>query len=279
MRIYISTILVFIASGLMAQMQTPQPSPSAMLKQTVGLTEISIEYSRPAMRGRVIMGDLVPYGAIWRTGANANTTIQFSDPVSIGSTTIPAGTYAIFTRPGQKMWEVFFYSKTDNWGAPTSWDVQAVAATYEAEVHTLSETVSSFTISIGSITNNDAVLEISWENTKVGIPIAVPTKAKMQKSIAEAMKNNPKAQDYYSAAVYYLQEGLDLQQAKSWMEQSLKENNEAYWVHRQYALILAGLNEMDAAIAAAKTSLELAEKAGNQDYVKMNTESIAAWQK
>ena len=279
MKQMIALMALLLTTSLSGQMQAPQPSPAANFSQTVGLTKVEVVYSRPAMRGRVVMGDLVPYGAIWRTGANANTMIRFSDAVTIGKTTIEAGTYALFTRPGKTMWEVFFYTKTDNWGAPAEWDVQAVAATYEADVEQTDETVTSFTLQIADITYNDAVLEIAWENTKIRIPFGVPTREKMAQSIADVMKNNPTAQDYYNSAVYYLQEGMDLKQAKTWMEISLKENDEAYWVYRQYSLILAGLEEWERAVAAAKTSLELAEKAGNADYVKMNTESIAAWQK
>ena len=102
-------------SLMFAQIQTPQASPSSKIEQIVGLTKVNIEYSRPSMRGRVIMGDLVPYGAIWRTGANANTKITFSDDVKIGGGILKAGTYAIYSRPDKLTWDIYFYTKYNNW--------------------------------------------------------------------------------------------------------------------------------------------------------------------
>ena len=261
-----------------AQVQTPQPSPAAQLMQTVGLTDVTVTYSRPSMRGRTIMGDLVSYGSVWRTGANKNTTISFSDAVTVGGQELAAGTYAIFTRPGEGMWEVFFYTDTDNWGAPAEWDASKIAATVEVTPQETS-TVESFSIWFSDLTNNDGVLNIAWEKTKLPIKVDVPTVQKAMASIKKVLSNNPKDRDYYSSAVYYLQEGQDLPQAKKWINKAIAMNDEPYWYYRQQSLILAALNETQAAIEAAEKSLERAEKAGNWDYVKMNKASIAAWRK
>ena len=273
-----SFVFAILVTQAIAQVQTPQPSPAAQLMQTVGLTDVTVTYSRPSMRGRTIMGNLVSYGSVWRTGANKNTTISFSDAVTVGGQELAAGTYAIFTRPGEGMWEVFFYTDTENWGAPAEWNASKVAATVEVTPEETA-TVESFSIWFSDLTNNDGVLNIAWENTKLPVKVAVPTVQKAMASIKKVLSNNPKDRDYYSSAVYYLQEGQDLPQAKKWINKAISMNNEPYWYYRQQSLILAALNETQAAIEAAEKSLERAEKAGNWDYVKMNKASIAEWRK
>jgi hypothetical protein len=272
-------LLLFVPFYSMAQVLSPKPSPSATINQTVGLTDIKIEYSRPAMRGREVMGNLVPYGELWRTGANANTKISFSDPVTISGVEIPEGTYALYTRPGKQMWEVFFYKKSDNWSLPKVWDANQVAVVSESKVSKTDDTVKSFTIGLNNITNNNVELSISWENTKVTTLIEVPTVKKTMASIDKALSNNPKASDYYMSAVYFLNSGLDLNQAKNWMEMAIDNGNNKYYHLRQYSLILAGLGDNKAAIEIAKKSYELAEIAGNGDYLKMNKDSIDEWSK
>ena len=272
-------LLLFVPFFNVAQVLSPKPSPSATIIQTVGLTDIKIEYSRPAMRGREVMGNLVPYGELWRTGANANTKISFSDPVIISGVEIPEGTYAVYTRPGKKMWEVFFYKKSDNWSLPKVWDANQIAVVSESSATKTEKSVKSFTIGLENLTNNNVELTISWENTMVTTLIKVPTVKKTMASIDKTLSNNPKASDYYSSAVYFLNSGLDLNQAKNWMEMAIDKGNNKYFHLRQYSLILARLGDNEAAIEAAKKSYELAKIAGNGDYLKMNKESIENWSK
>ena len=276
---HLKLIILLCSSLAVAQIETPQPSPSTTLEQVVGLTEVKIEYSRPAMRGRTIMGDLVPYGSLWRTGANKNTTLSFSDPVTVGGQALAAGTYALFTRPGKSLWEVFFYTETENWGTPQEWQSKSVAAVIEVPTQSLAEPQESFTISINELTNTGANISLSWENTRVTLPLEVPTDEKTMASIKETMKGTPKAGDLYQAAVYYRESGRDLQTAKKWIGKAIEMDPGKYWMYRQQALILADLNKKEAAIKAAQSSLELAEKAGNQDYVRLNTKAIEEWSK
>ena len=276
---HLKLIILLCSSLAVAQIQTPQPSPSTKLEQVVGLTEVKIEYSRPAMRARTIMGDLVPYGSLWRTGANKNTTLSFSDPVTVGGQALAAGTYALFTRPGKSLWEVFFYTETENWGTPQEWQSKSVAAVIEVPTQSLAEPEESFTISINELTNTGANIHLSWENTRVTLPLEVPTDEKTMASIKETMKGTPKAGDLYQAAVYYRESGRDLQTAKKWIGKAIEMDPGKYWMYRQQALILADLNKKEAAIKAAQSSLELAEKAGNQDYVRLNTKAIEEWSK
>lgn len=269
-------VSAFISFAVQGQLMTPQPSPSAKLEQKVGLTDLTVEYSRPSMRGRTIFGNLVPYGELWRTGANKNSTISFSDAVTIGGKTLEAGSYAIFTKPGQSSWEVIFYSDTENWGTPQEWDDSKVAAKVNAEVFTMPMDVETFTISVDNLHNNGATLGMIWEKAYVGVPFTVPTQEIATKSI-ESVMSGPSAGDYYSAAAYYYDEGKDLNKAKEWIDKAVEMNKDAYWVSRRQSLIYAKLGDKKGAIEAAKRSMEAAKAAGNQDYVKLNQDSLQEW--
>ena len=273
-------LICFLAAGvtMQAQIETPQPSPSAKLEQKVGLTDVTVEYSRPAMRGRTIFGDLVPYGQLWRTGANANTKITFSDNVTIGDTSLKAGTYAVFVKPTAKMWEVIFYTDSSNWGTPGEWDEAKVAASVMAPVNMMPYKTESFTIAIGNLSNSGADLTFSWDKTYVVVPFLVPTDMKTTKSIEKIMAG-PQAADYFSAARYYLEEGKDMDKAKMWIDKAtdMTKDTPRFWYLRQQSLIYAKMGKKADAIRIAKQSMTLAEEAGNADYVKMNKESIKEW--
>lgn len=262
-----------------ARIAAPQPSPSSKVEQTVGLTKVTLEYSRPTMRGRKIFGDLVPFDKVWRTGANTNTKISFDTDITIGETTVKAGSYAIYTKPGEKSWEVMLYSATDNWGTPQKWDDTKVVATATVTPEAMPMPIESFTITFDDLTNNSAVLGMLWENTYVGLPFTVPTDAAVMASIAEVMKGNPNDRAYYDAAVYYKSEGKDINQALTWIDKAVEMSKDEpkFWYLRQQSLIHAKAGKTETAIAAAKQSLELAKKAGNADYVKMNTDSLKEW--
>ena len=276
----LSLLFVLVSFGLTAnaQIKTPQPSPAQKLEQVVGLTDVTVEYSRPGMRGRTIFGDLVPYGQTWRTGANANTKITFSDNVTVDGKELKKGTYAIFTIPGEKTWEVIFYSESNNWGTPQKWDETKVAAKTTVEVYEMPMKVETFTITFDDLATGSAVLGILWENVYVGVKFEVPTDALTTKSI-ESVMAGPSGNDYFQAATYYHTEKKDLKQALAWMQKATAGENPPFWYLRRMSLIQADLGDKKGAIATAQKSLAGAEKANNADYVKMNKESIAAWQK
>ena len=259
-----------------AQLDVPVPSPASKLKQTVGLTEVTVKYSRPSMRGRTIFGNLVPYDKIWRTGANARTSISFSDDVTINGQEVKAGTYAIFTKPGMTSWEVYFYDEVDGGGTPREWDDSKVVAKATAEAYKMDGDVQTFTISIDNLHNNGATLGMMWEKTYVGVPFEVPTAAKADKSI-ETVFGGPSGNDYFAAAYYYYSEKRDMNKAKEWIDKAVATNDKAFWMMRQQSLIYAELGDKEGAIKAAKKSLEVAEAAGNADYVKMNKDSLKEW--
>lgn len=279
-KLVLLSFVALLSFGVEAQIQTPAPSPFSKLEQKVGLTDVTVEYSRPNMRGRKVFGDLVPFGALWRTGANKNSIITFSDDVTIEGKSVPAGSYAIFTRPEEAVWEVIFYSDTENWGTPQEWDASKVAATVKVETYTMSESVETFTFTIDDLYNNGATLGILWENTYVGVKFVVPTVQKALASIETTMANKADltANDYFAAGSYYFSEGMNMEQAKEWVDKAVEmDGGKAYWMMRTQSLIYAKLGDMKGAVEAAKKSLVAAQAAGNQDYVKMNKDSLKEW--
>jgi hypothetical protein len=268
--------LMLVATTAMAQIEAPQPSPSAKAMQTVGLTEVTLEYSRPAKRGRAIFGELVPFDKLWRTGANSNSMITFSDDVKFAGTDVKAGTYAVYTKPGKKEWTVMLYNDTSNWGNPKTWDENKVVATATVETKKINNEVESWTMAINEVTMEGAHLQMMWEKTLVAVPFTVPTAAKTEASIDKVMAG-PSADDYYSAATFYLDANKNLQQAHEWISEAVEARPEAYWMHRKKSLIEAKMGNKSAAIASAKISLTLAEEAKNMDYVKLNVDSLKEW--
>lgn len=274
-------LLLLLAFGTMgtvnAQILTPAPSPASKMEQMVGLTTVSLDYSRPSMKGRTIFGDLVPFGKLWRTGANARTKVTFSTDVVVDGTTLKAGTYAIFSVPAVDTWDIIFYTEFEGRGAPANLDETKVAARVKAEVNKFPFDVETFTIDINNITTNGATLDIVWEKTAVGVSFTVPTDDIVLASLKKVM-NGPTANDYYSAAVYYATTDKDIKQAKEWMDKAMSMvEKPAYWQLRQQSLIYAKAGDKKAAIETAKKSLAGAETAGNADYVKMNKDSLKEW--
>jgi hypothetical protein len=270
------TFLMLALVTAQGQVKAPAPSPAAKIVQTVGLTEVTIEYSRPSMKDRTIFGGLVPYGEMWRTGANKNTILSFSTDVQIEGNDLAKGSYALFTVPGETSWEVIFYADTENWGTPREWDDAKVAAKFMVDAVKLSFSIESMMFDVGNLTNNSASLSLIWENTFVPLKLTVPTDELVQASIDKTFAG-ASAGDYYSAARYYREAGKDLDKALMWMNKSLEMGGEKFWIVRQKALIEAGMNDFKAAIASASRSMELAKEAGNTDYVRMNEESIKLW--
>ena len=257
---------------------TPQPSPKATVEQRVGLTDISIEYSRPGVRGRTIFGDLVPFGKTWRTGANSNTKVTFSSDVSIDGQTLKAGSYGLYTVPNENSWEIMFYAESDNSGVPRDWDNTKVVAKTSVEVYSMPMNVETFTITFDDVSGTSATLGILWEKTYVGIKFEVPTDKLVSETIDAVMAASPEAGDYYNAAIYYRQQDLDIKKANEWMEKAMSLTEKpAFWQLRQQSLIYAKMGDTEKAIAVAEKSLELSKAAGNEAYVKMNTQSLAEW--
>lgn len=272
-------MVALVTMNLSAQVKTPQASPKAEVKQVVGLTEVEVSYSRPSAKGRIVYGNLVPFGRVWRTGANANTTVSFSEDVVIDGKTLKKGKYALFTSPKADSWDIMFYTDTDNWGEPEKWDESKVALKTTAKTEILSRPVETFTIGVNALDNNFGHLELSWERTLVSVKFEVPTAATAMASIEKALAG-PTAGDYFSAAQYYYQSGQDQKKALEFINKAVSMSKEPpFWYTRQKSLIQAKLGDKSGAVETAKMSLSAAQKAGNQDYVKMNQDSIAEWSK
>ena len=262
-----------------AQVKTPQASPKSTITQMVGLTNVEIVYSRPSAKARDVFNNLVPFGKLWRTGANENTMITFSDDVVIDGKTLAKGKYALFTTPRADNWEIIFYSDTNNWGNPENWNETKVALRTTAKPEMLGRNVESFTIGINNLDNNFAHLEISWEKTIVAIKFEVPTQKIAMASIDKALAG-PTSGDYYASAQYLFQSNGDMAKALTYIDKSLDmSKDKPFYYFRLKSLIQAKNGDKKGAIATAKISLAGAEAAKNQDYVKMNKDSIAEWSK
>ena len=279
MRIFVLTFL-FAMIGLAAngQIKTPAASPSAKMEQTVGLTDVTVEYSRPSMKGRAIFGELVSMDKMWRLGANGNTKMTFSTDVKVGGKDLKAGTYGVFAKPMSDAWEIYFYTDSNNSGLPREWDDAKVAATVKANATKLPITMESFTIMVGNLKNNSADVQIIWENTIASFELMVPTKEMVEKNISQVMAG-PSNRDYYNAAGFYLDEKENLATALEYIEKSISMDYERFWSVRRKALIQAEMGKYKDAIKTAEKSIELAKAAGNSDYVANNTKSIATWKK
>ena len=281
MKKVILSSLVCISLFAQAQVQTPKASPVAKVEQRAGLTDISISYSRPAVNERKIFGELIPFGQRWRLGANENTKITTSDVLIFGKDTLQAGSYALFATPNADSWVIDFYTETTNWGLPEKWETAKVALTVNAKVKKMPLVTENLSITIDGMEFNSAVLNITWDKTQVSIPFTLNTKEKVLASIEKTLSGSVvTANDYNQAASYYFTEQLDLKKALEWSTKAVEMKGvSAYWMTRLKSQIQAANGDVKGAIETAKISLAEAEKDGDQNYVKMNQQSIEEWSK
>jgi len=278
-KILIALAIIITQFTIEAQVQTPQASPKATVNQVVGLTDVEVVYSRPSARGRAVFGNLVPFGKLWRTGANENTTISFSDDVIIGGKTLKKGKYAIFTIPNIQSWEVIFYTATDNWGTPEEFKEANVALRTSVKEESMPKAMNTFTIGINGLNSDYAFLEIFWENSFVSLKFEVPTQKTAIANIEKAIAG-PSAGDYFSAGQYFYQSNGDINKARSYVDKALEMSSEKpFYYLRLKSLIQAKQGDIKGDIETAKESLIASEGAGNQDYAKMNKDSISEWSK
>lgn len=257
----------------------PQPSPAATVQQRVGFTDIIIKYSRPGAKGRDVFGQLEPYGQVWRTGANTATTIAFNTAVKFGGVDVPAGTYALFSIPGQAEWTVILNKNTQQWGAYT-YDAKDDVARVKVTPVKLGEPVETFTIDLNDIRDDSATLNLAWQNTRVPVKLTMDVVPVVVKQIDAAMAADPKpsANVYASAAMFYLEHDLDLTKAAQWMKAAIEQQPNAFHLHYYQARLLAKQGDKAGAIAAAQRSIELAAKqneVAKAEYTRLNQNLIA----
>ena len=269
--------LMAFTSIASAQLKTPQPSPTAKISQEVGLMKVEIEYSRPSAKGRKVFGELVPFGEMWRTGANASTKVTFTDAVKVGGKDVAKGTYALYATPGEKEWTIIFYKNTTINGVPgDKFKEEDVAASIVVPSGRANDAVETFTISVDNLKNSGCDIVLAWEKTKVTIPVSIDTDSKVLADI-KAQMEGPNANTYYASARYYFEEKKDMKQALEWVDKSLEKGGDKFWILRMKSQIQAELGMIKDAIMSAEKSMELAKKEGNNDYIRMNEKSIAEW--
>jgi hypothetical protein len=277
-KIIICIALSFVVNGY-SQIQFPKASPQGKIEQRIGVTDVSVSYSRPSVKGRTVFGNVVPLDKIWRTGANENTIIKTSDDLIFGKDTLKKGTYAIYTKPSKDTWELYFYKDTLNWGEPRNWDETKVALKTQANVKNLTDAYEAFTIDIQQVDVNNGQLILAWDKTKVVFPFQVNTRKKVIVGIDKLMAG-PTAGEYFNAGSYYYKEKIDLKKALDWVSKAIEmQGEDAYWMLRTKSLIQAELGDYKGAIATAKKALLASEKAKNQANIDLNKASIEEWSK
>lgn len=276
---YLMFIVMLLTAGVSeAQLQTPSASPNATVSTTIGLTDVKVNYARPRMKGRRIFGDgndfLVPYGKLWRTGANNGTVISFSDDVKVEGIAVPKGEYLLFTIPGAQEWTINLYSDIRLGGNVGGYDKTKEVASFKVKSERLTERVEMFTINITDIneSSNAGKIQLAWENTSVKFNVGVEFDSKVMKSIETATQVNPSV--YGQAATYYYENGKDMKKALEWINIACGANPDAYWLLLTKARIQKALGDKAGATATSNLSKAAATKANNADYIKMNDDLL-----
>jgi tetratricopeptide (TPR) repeat protein len=256
-----------------AQLKVPAPSPLQTIKQAFALSDITVEYSRPGIKGRVIFGDVVPFGKTWRTGANQSTKITFGEDVKLEGNPVTAGTYAIYTVPNKDSWDIMLYKDLTLAGDVANYKQENEVLRFKVKPSALANKVETFTINIADVTPSTANVELLWEQTRVAFAVAADIDSKIMKNIeANVAKDN---RPYFQAASYYYEANKDLKQALVWADKAIEQNPKAYWVVMLKAKIQAKIKDNKAAITTAEQVITLAKEDKNDDYVRMAEKLIA----
>lgn len=274
MRKYLFLLAVgsfFVIALNAQQLRTPAASTTTTVRQDFGLSFVELNYSRPSMKGRKIFGELVPYDKVWRTGANNATTITFGDTVMIGGKKVSPGKYGLLTIPGKSSWTIIITKSTDV-TSPADYKQDQDVARVTAEVQTMPFPIETFTMVFGDIKNTSMGLAILWENAVVNLPMSTDVDSRIMTQIGQLVERDPRP--YYQAALYYMENGKDLNKAVAWFDKAIEQNPRAYWAYHQRANALAKLGKKQDAIASANKSIELAKAAQNNDFVKMNEDLL-----
>jgi hypothetical protein len=252
-----------------AQVKMPQPSSTQTIKQDFGMGSIELIYSRPNIKGRKVFGDLVPYGKLWRTGANGATKITFTDNVEIGGKKLDTGSYVIYTIPNKDSWEIVINKGLTNWGIDGYKESEDVVRFSVAPMK-MKNKVESFTMQFADIKPHICELHIMWDKTAVSIPIKTEINDKLRAQIEKALQGDKKP--YWQAAQFYNEYDNNKAKALEMCDGAIKTNDKAFWVWLYKAKLQKDLGDNAGALASSQKSMELAKEAKNDDYVKMNEE-------
>lgn len=262
--IYISSI-----NSLFAQVKIPEISSYCEMTQTLGLSEIEIKYRRPSKRGRSIIGGLVPYDSIWRTGANECTSISFTTDLTFNKVLVPAGEYCLFTIPNSDSWTIILNKNAKQWGA-FRYSEEEDQIRFEVKSTSLQEDVETFEISFKNVDDHSGDLTLAWERTAVQVKIESDVDAMVDASIKKMIaEKSTSSWDYYFAAKYYFRHDQNFQKVKEWMEYSITLDP-VYWVIFEYAEMLKQKNETDKALNVAQNALQKSHDANDPKFAKNN---------
>ncbi|MGZ3913380.1 MAG: DUF2911 domain-containing protein [Flavisolibacter sp.] len=271
-RLLIVVLTLSLTTARSQTLKTPQPSTTQMIKQDLGIGSVELSYSRPGMKGRRIFGDLVPYGKVWRTGANSATTLSFSDSVSIGGVAIAPGKYGLLSIPGPDQWILILSRQTDV-TSPAAYHEESDVVRFSAKPSLVKDPVETFTMQFANVKSTSADLQLMWDNVVVSLPIVSSVENRVMAQIDNIMNHDNRP--YFQAAMYYMETGKDLNQALAWLDKAIEQNPDAFFIYHQKANVLARLGKKEEARAAAEKSMELARKAKNDDYVELNRKLLA----
>lgn len=267
-----------LAQSAAPQLQFPAASPAATVKQRVGITDIEITYARPSKKGREIFGGLVPWNQVWRTGANNAPKITFSTDVTLNGHKVPAGTYELFTIPGQNEWTVIVHKNMSQWGS-YNYDAANDVLRFQAKPAATEKTVETFAIGFNDLRDESATLYFAWDKVRVPVQVTVDVKGTLIPQIEAAMAAEGGRKPYFQAAMFYFDHNIDLKKAGEWMDAALAQRDDMFWGHYHRARLHAATGNKDAARASAAKSIEIARKAGGpvaDEYVRLNEALVAS---
>tara|TARA_Y100000385_G_scaffold86032_1_gene88415 strand:+ start:296 stop:1156 length:861 start_codon:yes stop_codon:yes gene_type:complete len=265
---------IFCYSLISGQIKTPQPSPTATITQKVGLSNISVEYSRPGAKGREIFGGLVEYNKLWRTGANKATKITFNNDFIFGDSKVKKGSYSLFTTPGKNKWTVYLNKETELWGEG-DFDKEKIVCKVVAEVKECEDFAESFTIDFEAFKAFSAIMSLKWANTKIDIRLEDLGAKKLEKEILNLLNEGPSANDYYNGAKFFADNTTEYEIALKWITRAIEKKPEAFWMlyHKSRILNLMG-QEKDAILTANKTIEIASKKEDDYGYIKKSKNLI-----
>jgi tetratricopeptide (TPR) repeat protein len=272
-KILSAALILAAATNVNAQFKIPAPSPLQTIKQNFALSDITIEYSRPSAKNRVVYGDLVPFDKVWRTGANASTKVIFGEDVKVEGMALPSGTYALYTIPGKESWQIMFYKDLTLGGSVNEYKTENEAARITVKSTTLCERVETMTFDMADISSTKATIRLDWENTRVSFNVSSEIDDRVMKSIDKALEKDTRP--YFQAASYYFDNNKDLAKASEWVDKAIEGSPKAYYMYLLKGKIKAKQGDKKGAVAAAQQTITLAKEQKNDDYVKMGEKLLA----